>query len=166
MTTHNREVWIDAPKEKVWEVLADFGNIYQFNPIIPTSYLTSEQEQGVGTTRHCDFSGGSIEERIIEWTEGQSMQIEIYDGQNSPPFKTAVATITVEEKDGGTLVKGSLNYEMKYGPVGALMDKMMVTPRFGQGWSGLFAGLKKYIETGETIPSLKAVNLDAVAVVA
>ena len=91
------------------------------------------------------------------------MQIEIYEGKNAPPFKTAVATISLQEKDGGTLVKGSLNYEMKYGPIGVLMDKMMVTPKFGRGWSGLFAGLKKYVETGETVPSLKTVNLETVA---
>ena len=58
MTTLTREVRINAPKEKVWDILADFGNIYLFNPGVPKSYLTSDQQVGVGTTRHCDVAGG------------------------------------------------------------------------------------------------------------
>lgn len=166
MTSHNREVWINAPQEKVWAALADFGNIYIFNPIVTTSHLTSTRPNGLGATRHCDFKGGSIEERIIEWTNGRSMQVEIYAGKNAPPFKKAVATITVKEKVGGTLVKGSLNYSMKFGPIGLLMDKLMVTPQFGPAWTGLFAGLKHYIETGESVPNLKAVSLEPVMVLA
>ena len=50
------EVAIDAPKQNVWEVLSDFGNVYRTSPNIIKSYLTSDQKQGVGTTRHCDFT--------------------------------------------------------------------------------------------------------------
>jgi ligand-binding SRPBCC domain-containing protein len=38
MTKITREVWIDAPKEQVWAVMADFGNVYRFNPTVPKSY--------------------------------------------------------------------------------------------------------------------------------
>jgi len=32
MTMLTREVHINTPKQNVWDVLADFGNIYKFNP--------------------------------------------------------------------------------------------------------------------------------------
>ena len=64
MTKLAYEIEIKAPVEKVWEAIADFGNISKFNPSVPTSHLTADQAQGVGTTRHCDLfvPGASIEE--------------------------------------------------------------------------------------------------------
>ena len=171
MTTLTRKVHIDAPKEKVWEILADFGNIYLFSPGVPKSYLTSDQQRGVGTTRHCDVSGGpiqnaSVEERIIGWNEGESMQIEIYEGTKTPPFKKAVGTISVKEDNGGTLVTGTLAYSLKFGPVGYLMDKLMVTSQFGKAWTGVLAGLKYYAETDQPVEGPRGINLEPVAVVA
>ena len=170
MTTLTREVHINAPKEKVWELLADFGNIYLFNPGVPTSYLTSDQQHGVGTTRHCDVAGGpinaSVEERIIAWNEGQSMQIEIYEGTGTPPFKKAVATISVKDDNGGTLVTGALEYSLKFGPIGYLMDKLMVASQFGKAWTGVLAGLKHYAETDQPVEGARGINFEPVAVVA
>lgn len=168
MTKITREVWIDAPKDQVWEVLADFGNIYRFNPTVPNSHSTSEQTSGLGATRHCDFggSGSSIEERIIEWKEGESMTIDIYEGVKTPPFKTAGATLSVKENKGGTLVSGTMAYELKFGPVGGLMDSMMVRSQFEKAWTGVLAGLKSYVETGEQVESPKGLNFEPVVALA
>ena len=168
MTAITSKVWINAPKQQVWQALADFGNISIFNPAVPNSYLTSDQTSGVGMTRHCDLAlaGASIEERVIEWTEGQSMQIEIYEGKKSPPFQRAVASIHVTTENGGTVVEGTLEYTLKFGPVGALMDSMMVKSQFKNAWQGLFAGLKHYIETGEEVDSPRQLNFEPVAVTA
>lgn len=168
MTTLTREVWINAPTEKVWAILADFGNIAVFNPGVPRSYLTSRQQQGVGATRHCDLAvaGASVEERIIAWTEGESMQIEIYRGTKTPPFKKAVATLTVTAEKGGTRVRGDLAYSLKLGPLGFLMDKLMVAPQFGKAWTGVLAGLKYYAETGQPVEGPRGLNFEPVTVIA
>ena len=168
MTRLIREVRINAPREKVWEILADFGGVYKFNPNVPNSYCTSEANGGVGATRHCDltFKGASIEERIVEWQEGQSYIIEIYAGKNTPPFKTARASISVRKDGPGSIVTGTFEYTMKYGPLGTLMNKLMVEPQFSKAWSRLFAGLKYYAETGEPVEVHTPVNLTAVVAVA
>ena len=171
MTTLTREVRINAPKEKVWGILADFGNIYLFNPGVPRPYLTSDQQHGVGTTRPCDLAGGpiqnaSVEERIIAWNEGESMQIEIYAGTKTPPFKKAAASISVREDNGGTLVTGTLAYSLKFGPVGYLMDKLMVASQFDKAWTGVLAGLKHYSEAGQPVESPRGINFEPVTVVA
>lgn len=164
MTRLTREVRINAPKEKVWEILADFGGVYKFNPNVPTSYCTSEANGGVGATRHCDltFQGASIEERIVEWHEGHSYTIEIYAGKNTPPFKTAIASISVKKEGNGSIVTGTFDYNLKYGPLGTLMDKLMVRSQFSRAWSRLFAGLKHYAETGEPMEAHTPVNLTEV----
>ena len=162
MTVYNREVWIDAPKEKVWEVIADFGNIYRFNPTIAKSYLTSDQTRGLGTTRQCNFEGidAHVKERIVGYKEGESMHVEIYESKGAPPFKTAFGTFSLEEKDGGTLVKGIFEYKLKFGPLGSIMDAMMVKPKFGKAWDGLMAGMKTYVETGQEIDATTSKSLD------
>ncbi|MDJ0752807.1 MAG: SRPBCC family protein [Ardenticatenaceae bacterium] len=151
MTDLTRKIWIDAPKEEVWATLADFGNIYQWNPNVTKSYLTTTQGEGTGTQRHCDLTlaGASVEERIVEWHDGEAMGIEIFDGQKTPPWRNAVATIKIREENGGTEVTGIFSYDMKFGPIGTLMNSMMVKPQFGKAWGELFAGLKFYLETGQ-----------------
>ena len=42
-TVISRKVIIDAPKQKVWDALADFGNVQNMSPNIAKSYLTTEQ---------------------------------------------------------------------------------------------------------------------------
>lgn len=168
MTVYNREVWIDASKEKVWEVIADFGNIYLFNPTIAKSYLTSDKTSGLGTTRQCNFEGinAHIKERIVSYKEGESMRVEIYDGKGAPPFKTAFGSFFLQEEDGGTLVKGIFEYELKFGPIGILMDALMVKPKFSGAWDGVLAGLKKHVETGQEINATTSKSLDFTPVVA
>lgn len=160
MTTVTRKVWVDAPKDKVWAALADFGGICKFNPSIPYSYSTSETNQGVGATRHCDLTitGSSIEERVIDWKEGESYTVEIYEGKVTPPYKYFYGTIRVEEEAGGTTVSGILEYQIKYGFVGDMMNMFILKSQFTAAWEKLFAGLKHFVETGEEVGAKTPVN--------
>ncbi|MEM7537604.1 MAG: SRPBCC family protein [Chloroflexota bacterium] len=165
MAVITREIEINAPKAKVWDVLADFGNISRFNPSVPKSYLTSGQTSGVGMTRHCDLSmmsGASVEERVLEWVDGERMAIEIYDGEKMPPMRKAIAYLSVSERNGKTFVTGTMDYTLKMGPLGRVMDAMMVKPQLGKTWEKLFAGLKHHLETGETVDHRTSLNLGAV----
>jgi uncharacterized protein YndB with AHSA1/START domain len=168
MTKFTREVRIHAPKEKVWAALADFGNIAVFNPTVPISYSTNNLHSGKGATRHCDIGtgGSSIEERVVAWQEGESMTIDIYAGKKAPPFRQAQATIAVREAGADvTIVRGTLEYSMKFGPLGALMDALMVKPQFGKAWTALFAGLKHHIETGEKVDGPQRLDFSVVQAV-
>ncbi len=166
MSTITREVLIDASPQKVWAALADFGNIYLFNPNVPQSYLTSEQTAGVGTTRHCDFNmmGASVEERIVEWQENKSMKVDIYAWKNLPGIKKMTAALKLDEVNGRTRLQGTMEYTLKYGPLGKIMDASMMKPRNTKAWEGLLAGIKRHLETGEVINGLQQLNLDVVAV--
>ena len=45
---------IEASRDKVWAVLADFPNIAAWNSGVNQSYSTSDATAGVGAKRHCD----------------------------------------------------------------------------------------------------------------
>ncbi len=67
---------IDASVQKVWEVLADFGDVYRWAPSVTNSYSTSENNNGLEASRHCDIAGfGGIEEYITEWNEGRDFTL-------------------------------------------------------------------------------------------
>lgn len=50
--------------------------------------------------------------------------------------------------------KRAIEYSLKMGPVGALMDATLVKPQFSKGFGGLLAGLKHYTETGEQVDGI------------
>ena len=163
MTKFSYQIEIDAAPEHVWGILADFGNVYKFSPGVTHSHSTSEAENGLGATRHCALApAGSIEERIVGWEEGSRMDIEIYEGKGAPPFKKAVASIWLEPQGNGTVAFAKIDYEMKYGPVGAAMNALMVKNFLHKGFQGLLSGLKHYAETGEQVEGPR--NIDFVAV--
>ncbi len=54
--------------------------------------------------------------------------------------------ITLQGENGTTNVAVSPEYELKYGPVGRLMDRFYVHNTYRKGMQNLLAGLKEYVE--------------------
>lgn len=155
MTTHSVETFVNAPKHEVWAALTDIGGVAKYNPTVLHSYTLTESNSGVGAERHCDltFSGASVEERVTDWDESGSYSIEVFNGEKMPPIDNVVAHISVEAEGEDSVVRGTLEYDTRYGPVGWLMDRFMVAPKFGRAFAGIFAGLKHHVETGELVGS-------------
>ena len=124
MTTLKSTIQINKPGEKIWPVLADFGNIKKFNPGLRDSFLTSEQKNGLGATRHCDLKPfGSVEERIVDWKDEQFYTVEIFEGEKLPPIKNMKGTLSITESNGEkSSVEMAISYEPKYGLFGMLMN--------------------------------------------
>ncbi len=152
MTHIKKSICIKASKDKVWELLADFGNIVKFNPGLRNSYSTSSQKGGLGASRHCDLLPmGSVEERITEWEDGEKMLIQIFDGKGIPPldFDNTKAYFTLQEEGTDTIVNMDFSYRLRYGFIGELMNNMMVKPQFKKALPGILKGLKYYAENGK-----------------
>jgi carbon monoxide dehydrogenase subunit G len=93
---------IDAPIEKVWEVLDDFGDIASWSPGIKTSALTSVGPVGEGTTRNCDFVGiGAVNERIDTYLPNERMTVNLYETFKLP-ISGAVADFNLVSVDNAT----------------------------------------------------------------
>jgi hypothetical protein len=97
ITTIKREIEINQSKDKVWKALADFGNICHGHPAVSKSFITSAQKEGVGATRHCDFTmmGASAEEKVTEWNDGKNIKIEVQELKKMPGIKTMALDLAI-----------------------------------------------------------------------
>ncbi|MFT5512209.1 MAG: ligand-binding SRPBCC domain-containing protein [Bacteroidia bacterium] len=163
MTTISREIEVNGSKEEVWKAIANFGDICHGSPTILKSHVTSDQRQGVGATRHCDFSmmGATAEERITAWKDGESLSIEVYELKKMPGIKKMKADFSVRTENDKTLLRADLTYEMKNGFFD-LMNNWMMKSMNVKNWNSVLAGHKKYIETGERVVEKTVLDLNQV----
>lgn len=144
MTKFSTEIEIDAPAQKVWETLADIGNIYKWSPGVKFSKVTNEV-RGMGGSRHCDLPGNRfLEEAVVEYEKGKALTMRVME--SNLPFQRADIHFTLKEDGNHTHVTVQPEYEIKYGIIGKVMDLVMLRPSYRKGMRGLLKGLKKHVE--------------------
>lgn len=146
MSTFTETITIDAPLPVVWETLADIGSIHQWNPGVKDSYLLTEAPSGLGAKRHCDLGGRNyLKESVAAFSEHEQLTMRI--DESNLPFARADIRFDLEDAGGSTVVRVSPDYELRYGPVGKLMDRLAVRRMYRKGMAGLLRGLKRHAET-------------------
>ncbi len=158
MTTVRQTIRIEAPKDQVWATIADLGGIQSFHPGVSRSYYLSDQTEGVGASRRCELLPmGTIDETAVDWHPGREFTLEIVPGPKAPPFKKAHGRMWVEEDGDGTVVGLEIDYRLKFGPIGRVMDRFLVRPQFRKVVPRVLRGLKRYQEDGKMNPNLRQV---------
>ena len=149
MTKLSGQILIDAPAERVWEVLADFGGVYKWAASVTSSYSTSEANSGEDASRHCDIPGfGGIEEYVTEWNEGRSFT---YTVKPVGLIDESTSTWKITPQGDKTLVYTELDIRMRFGLFGRLMEKLYLKRRAQKATTNALAGLKQHVKTGEMI---------------
>lgn len=146
MNSFATEITINASSERVWNTLSNIGTIYQWNPGVIDSRTTSEIGEGLGATRFCDLGGKNfLDEEVVAWRPLEQLTMRITN--TNLPFKTADIRFYLRPEKGQTVVTVSPQYELKFGPLGRLLDKVYVQKSYQKGMQSLLQGLKKHIET-------------------
>lgn len=153
---------VHAAQARVWAALADFGGIYRFHPRVERSPLLSEQAQGVGAQRRCEFhDGNQVVERVSAIEQGRSITIDIVEG--SMPLARARAKISLEPIDAQrTSVVFDMDYDPKFGWLGKAMDRVMMRAQFKKILGEVLEGLDTHLATGAVIgPDGRAIGAAA-----
>ena len=149
MGSIEQETFIDAPPDRVWAVLSDFGNPQAWSPNVTHSVVLGEQQRGVGCERSCTVPGfGEVTERAAEWSEGERITIE---GLGIPMMRRFASTWAIEPAGDGTHLRATLEYEPRFGPFGRLVAALVMRRKIGAALRSSLAGLKYHVETGELV---------------
>lgn len=155
VTILNNSIRIKESPENVWRVLSNLEAVEQYDPGVNRSRLVGSSQSGLGAARRMDLHpAGWLEERVTEWEPNESLTIELYKC-STVPIKSLKHSYTVTPDEEGTLVTQRMEYVLKFGPIGQLMDVVMVRRKWDRGIKGFFAGLKGFVENDGQRPDDK-----------
>ena len=83
MSHIERMTTVAAPPDRVWEILADFGAISGWVPLIQHSCLLSDQTEHPGTVRRVQLAQQTLVERVLVWRPAQELAYSI---EGLPPI--------------------------------------------------------------------------------
>jgi len=134
---------IEAPVEKVWEVLNDFGDVQRWSPGVTGSELTSDGPVSEGSTRHCYFAPiGGVNERIDRYEPNERMTVNLFETAKLP-ISGAVADFNIGPHDDGT--KLTLHYSYTPNLLGRLL-KGYTDKQMRKGIGGMAKALQRESE--------------------
>jgi len=142
---------VHAPIDRVWQTLADVGTIAEWHPGVAHSPVLTASRTGLGATRRIElYDGGTVVEKVTSLDEGRSVTFTM--SEHAMPLSYGTATFKVEA-DGNdhTLVTMMMDYEMKYGPFGWLLNVVMLRGIMKKLLASMLAGLDHHLVTGEHI---------------
>ncbi|MGF1599073.1 MAG: SRPBCC family protein [Acidimicrobiales bacterium] len=114
MSRLERSVIVAAPPERVWEVLADFGAIADWVPLIQHSCLLSGQTERPGTVRRVQIARQTLVERVVTWRPFRELA---YDIEGLPPVVgPARTTWRLTPEGNGTTTRVVLSTAIDTGP--------------------------------------------------
>jgi hypothetical protein len=146
MTTIRHEVQAACSPECIWAFLADLEAVERYNPGVKRASIEGSQRSGVGAQRSCDLvPKGRVVERVTHWEEGHALGLEVVESDWPIHFMRWVTRI--EPTDGGTRITQSLEYAVKHGPLGWLLDRLVMKRRLTSALDDVFASLVRQGES-------------------
>jgi hypothetical protein len=145
MTTIQHEIQAACPPERIWALLADLKAVERYNRGVKRAAIEGVQESGVGAQRSCDLvPRGRVVERVTHWEDGRALGLEVVESDWPIHFMRWVTRI--EPNDGGTRITQSLEYSVKFGPLGWLLDRLVMKRKLTVALDEVFASLAKHAE--------------------
>lgn len=146
MTTIHNEITINAPIEKIWEALSKIDTLDKYDPTVKKSTALSASKEGIGAKRKVDMLDGKnwFEEKCTVWQPNEALTYELT--ACSFPVHKLKHSYSFEKIRNQIKVKQVMEYQMKFGFLGRIMDALMVRKQSDAGIKKFFAGLKSFTE--------------------
>ncbi|MDZ4716150.1 MAG: SRPBCC family protein [Cytophagales bacterium] len=146
MTTIHNEITINASVDKVWQLLTDLEMLDKFDPTVKKSTLVSTEKTGLGAKRKVLMLDGKnwFEENITVYKPNEALAYQLTDC--SFPINGLKHSYSFEKVGEQTNVKQVMEYTVKFGLFGKLLDALMIRKQTEGGIKQFFVGLKSYAE--------------------
>ena len=135
---------IGAPRHLAWEALADLEGVSRWNPAIDAAECISDKRRGLGARRRCYMHpSGWMVELVTEWEPEQIIAFAI---ENAPPIRTGLARFVLSDAEAGTRLQATFDYEVRFGPLGPVIDRLVVHRHLSSAWNNGMDGLRRHLE--------------------
>lgn len=146
MTELHYQTEVHAPVERVWSVLADLEAVQHYNPTVSTAHYVGAQRDGVGATRRCELKPkGHVVECVAGWEPMRSLTMELKESEW--PIRFMRWRYDLRPADGKTVVTMDMQYQLKFGVFGALLDRLVMRRKFEPLLNDIFSAFARYAET-------------------
>jgi hypothetical protein len=145
MTIIEHDVHAECPPERVWALLADLEAVGRYNPGVRRASFEGAQRTGIGAVRSCELvPKGRVVERVTHWEDGRAVGLEVAESDWPIHFMRWVTRL--EPSGAGTRITQALEYEVKFGPLGWLLDRLVMKRKLTAALDGVFSSLVKHAE--------------------
>ena len=146
MTTLYNRITVNASVDELWIVLSDLEALDKYDPTVKTSTIISSQRTGLNAKRKVLMRDGKnwFEEKVTEFEPGRSLCYQLTDC--SFPIEGLRHSYRFKPTPSGTEVEQVMEYTVKFGLLGRLLDRMMIRKQTSAGIQKFFAGLKAHVE--------------------
>ena len=145
MTTIHHEIQANCPPEAVWSLLSDLEAVARYNPTIRAAAVTGSLGTGVGASRACELvPKGRVVERVTHWEEGRSVGLEV--AESDWPIHYMRWITRVEPAPTGSVITQDLEYAVKFGPLGWLLDRLVMRRKLTATLDSVFDNLVRHAE--------------------
>ena len=146
MTRLINEITINAPVEKIWQILSTVRELEKFDPTVEKSTQTSPIASGLGASRKVDMKDGKnwFEEKTTAYTPNEALAFDLTDCSFPiNKLKHSYSFLTIGSQ---TKVTQVMEYHVKFGLLGKLSDSVMIRKQTDNGIKKFFGGLSAYVE--------------------
>ena len=142
MIHYERTLDIDAAPDTVWAVIGRFMHIDEFAPLVKSVEALTDDEDGVGSKRRCNFEDGtSVVEEVTKWEPNRGYRVRLLE-MSAMPLHEVHAELSVEPLENErTRVTWGMDYRVKFGPFGWLLDQTVMKLMMGKILDGNLSGL-------------------------
>lgn len=146
MTTLLNEIVINSSIEKIWEALTNIEELEKYDPTVKKSTALSQSKSGIGATRKVDMKDGKnwFEEKVTVFKQNEALTYELT--ACSFPVQNLKHSYSFEKVGNQTKVKQVMEYQIKFGIFGKILDALMIRKQSNSGVKKFFSGLKSYAE--------------------
>ncbi len=145
MTTIHHQISANCPPARVWALLGDLEAVPLYNPTVRAAKVQGEQHSGIGAMRACELNPkGRVVERVTHWEDGRAVGLEVVESDWPIHFMRWVTRL--EPEGSGTRITQQLDYAVKFGPLGWLLDRVVMKRKLTTTIDDVFANLVKHAE--------------------
>jgi Polyketide cyclase / dehydrase and lipid transport len=125
MTVISHELRARCPATRLWAILSDLEAVAQYNPSVRSARIAGNHRLGTGAVRECELvPKGKVVERVTDWEEGRSLGLEVVE--SDWPIRSMQWVTRIEPAGSGSRLVQRLEYKMKFGPAGWLLDALVM----------------------------------------